>query len=111
MPNWSDENGNCHFEVNGIPCYESPDKCPMHGGSTEKRPKIKTTTELTRLRRENADMARALAEAIKIQKKAVSDAYRRGAEVMQESVAQWAAQFCASGTAVAIRGLPIPEDK
>jgi hypothetical protein len=111
MPNWSDDAGNCYFMVGEIPCYQSPDKCPMHGGSTAKRPKTKTTTELNRLRCENADMARALDEAIKIQKKAVSDAYRRGAEVMQESVAQWAVQFCTPGTAVAIRGLSIPEDK
>ena len=75
MPNWSDENGNCHFEVNEIPCYQSPDKCPMHGGSTAKGSKTKTTTELTRLRRENADMARALDDAIEIQKKAVADAF------------------------------------
>jgi hypothetical protein len=74
MPNWNDDNGNCHFEVNGVPCYQSPDKCPMHGGSTAKRPKTKTTTELTRLRRENADMARAL-----------DDAFKRGAEAMREA--------------------------
>ena len=74
MPNWNDDNGNCHFEVNGVPCYQSPDKCPMHGGSTAKRPKTKTTTELTRLRRENADLARAL-----------DDAFKRGAEAMREA--------------------------
>jgi soluble cytochrome b562 len=76
--------------IGEIPCYQSPDKCPMHGGSWEVRPKTKkptkTTTELTRLRRENADMARALDDAIEIQKKAVADAYRRGAEAMRESI-------------------------
>jgi len=24
MPNWYDDEGNCHFDVNGVPCYESP---------------------------------------------------------------------------------------
>lgn len=30
MPNWSDENGNCLFTVDEIPCYESRKKCPAH---------------------------------------------------------------------------------
>lgn len=30
MPNWSDDEGRCHFEVNGVPCYQSPVGCPMH---------------------------------------------------------------------------------
>ncbi len=128
MPNWSDENGNCHFEVNGVPCYQSPDKCPMHGGSTAKGSKTKTTTELTRLRRENADMARALDEAIQIQKKAVADAYRRGAEAMKlaavvacddEAWIHWARGratdaaigICAFRASARVEALPIPEDK
>lgn len=33
MPNWSDDEGRCHYSVNGVPCYQSPvDKCPAHGG-------------------------------------------------------------------------------
>ncbi len=116
MPSWSDENGNCHFEVNGVPCYQSPDKCPMHGGSTAKSSKTKTTTELTRLRRENADMARALDEAIQIQKKAVADAYRRGAEAMREAAARTFDGEALNGVlgpyfGNIIRVLPIPEDK
>ncbi len=128
MPNWSDDNGNCHFEVNGIPCYQSPDKCPMHGGSTAKGSKTKTTTELTRLRRENADMARALDDAIEIQKKAVSDAFKRGAEAMREAAVKacddeavshrqsgrMTDEYRAFGAYLAaarVETLPIPEDQ
>ena len=30
MPNWSDDEGRCHFEVDGVPCYQSDVGCPMH---------------------------------------------------------------------------------
>jgi hypothetical protein len=64
-------------------------------------------------------MARALDEAVKIQKKAVADAYRRGAESMREAAAraceasswkrpdEYLAQECADD----IRCLKIPGDK
>ena len=132
MPNWSDDNGNCHFEVNGVPCYESPDKCPMHGGSwgnhSKTKKPTKTTTELTRLRRENADMARALDDAIEIQKKAVADAFKRGAEAMRKAAAKACDDeamdhrqsgrttddyraFGAYLAAARVEALPIPEDQ
>jgi hypothetical protein len=63
------------------------------------------------LRIQNEHMTRVVGAAIKTQKIALADAYRRGAETMREVAADWAAQFCASGTAVSIRALPIPEDK
>lgn len=33
MPNWSDDEGRCHFDVNGVPCYQSDVGCPMHRGA------------------------------------------------------------------------------
>lgn len=33
MPNWSDNEGNCHFDVDGTPCYLSETGCPMHPGT------------------------------------------------------------------------------
>lgn len=35
MPNWSDDEGNCHFTVNGVPCYQSPVGCPMHAAKVK----------------------------------------------------------------------------
>jgi hypothetical protein len=29
-PNWSDDEGRCHFEVDGVPCYQSDKGCLMH---------------------------------------------------------------------------------
>jgi hypothetical protein len=100
----------------------------MHGGSTAKGSKTKTTTELTRLRRENADMARALDDAIEIQKKAVSDAFKRGAEAMRKAAAKACDDeaeyhrqsgrmtddyraFGAYLAAARVETLPIPEDQ
>lgn len=121
MPNWSDDNGNCHFEVNGVPCYESPDKCPMHGGSWEARPKAKkptkTTTELTRLRRENADMARALDEAFKRGAEAMrAEAAKVDPYELQLNGAEFARVISSPASIIqimhaGIRALPIPEDK
>jgi hypothetical protein len=88
----------------------------MHGGSTAKKP-TKTTTELTRLRRENNDMARVLDEA-----------FKRGAEAMREAAAKVdpyelhlnGAEFARVISSPAsiirimhagIRALPIPENK
>ena len=39
MPNWSDDDGRCHFEVDGIRCYESPIGCPAHRKPHAKRDK------------------------------------------------------------------------
>jgi hypothetical protein len=36
MPNWSDDEGRCHFTVNGVPCHESPVGCPMHAAKVKK---------------------------------------------------------------------------
>ena len=31
MPNWTDDDGNCHFETKqGVPCYKSELGCPIH---------------------------------------------------------------------------------
>ena len=60
MPSWYDDEGRCHFEVNGVPCYQSPVGCPAHGGATSK---AKRLTQGER------------------------DAYRRGAEAMREAAA------------------------
>jgi len=41
MPSWSDDEGRCHFDVDGEPCYLSSKGCPMHGGTAnpKRRPR------------------------------------------------------------------------
>jgi len=46
MPNWSDDEGRCHYSVNGVPCYQSPVGCPMHG-SEKPKPKRKSKVKLS----------------------------------------------------------------
>lgn len=48
MPNWSDDAGNCHFDVDGVPCHESGTGCPMH--RAKPTPKSKRRTEIADLR-------------------------------------------------------------
>lgn len=54
MPNWSDDEGRCHFEVKGVPCYQSPVGCPAHGGSTPnpKRPTPRVEDAVKKLENE-----------------------------------------------------------
>lgn len=93
MPNWSDDEGRCHFEVNGVPCYQSPVGCPIHVGAPAKS---KRPTQGER------------------------DAYRRGAEAMRDAAIlasrenvgcrHMVCHACPSPAAT-LRALPIPEDK
>lgn len=49
MPNWSDDEGRCHFDVNGVPCYQSDVGCPMHrGASLLKHPRKRREKRYTR---------------------------------------------------------------
>lgn len=44
MPSWTDDEGRCHYSVNGVPCYRSTTgKCPAHGGMTRVRGEDATT--------------------------------------------------------------------
>jgi hypothetical protein len=71
------------------------------------------------LRVQNEHMSRAIDDAIKIQKKAVADAYKRGAEAMCEAAVQYIKHAShEDGVGMGslrmesgIRSLPIPEDK
>lgn len=37
MPSWSDDEGRCHFDVDGEPCYQSAKGCPMHAAPASKK--------------------------------------------------------------------------
>jgi site-specific DNA-methyltransferase (adenine-specific) len=43
MPSWSDDEGRCQYVVDGVPCYQSADKCPMHGGKSASQPRKRRT--------------------------------------------------------------------
>lgn len=50
-------------------------------------------------------------EMITLRKEYEKIAFKRGAEAMREVAALWVNDFCASGKAISIRNLPVPEDK
>jgi hypothetical protein len=59
-PNWSDDEGRCHFVVDGLPCYESGIGCPMHRAGVTKR-KRESAADLRAQRDELAEALRNLA--------------------------------------------------
>jgi len=46
MPNWSDDEGRCHFMVGRVPCWQSSIGCPMHAAKEEK-PKRQAKVKLS----------------------------------------------------------------
>ena len=48
MPNWSDDEGRCHYMVGRVPCWQSSIGCPMHAVEKEK-PKRQRQPRKTRL--------------------------------------------------------------
>ena len=101
MPSWSDDAGNCHFDVNGTPCYLSKTGCPMHKGEWAWRSPTKATRQ--------AD---------------IDAAFKRGVAAMREAAAAhfeelaWQQRFAGDffmspvheASAQRIRALPDPED-
>lgn len=45
MPSWSDDEGRCHYTVEGVPCYRSEAGCPMHGIETRAKASRKKITK------------------------------------------------------------------
>lgn len=54
MPNWSDDEGRCHFDVNGVPCYQSPTGCQMHEVKQPKRKRHQVSPLKTQAKRHTA---------------------------------------------------------
>lgn len=48
MPNWTDDDGRCRFDVDGVPCHQSGTGCPMH--RAKPTPKSKRQAEVADLR-------------------------------------------------------------
>ena len=92
MPSWTDDEGRCWFETDGVPCCQGGTTCPMH---RRRKPR---------------------------KSKAVEEAFKRGAEAMREAAAKVADDAATlayenecSGLAESIeaqiRALPLPEGK
>lgn len=63
MPNWSDDEGRCHFEVVGVPCYRSGKKCPMHSEEPQAGDPTMTVEEITKEYPEAVQSAKQALEA------------------------------------------------
>lgn len=89
MPNWTDDAGNCRFDVGGVPCYESGVGCPMH--------RVKQTRRSRSTRQADIDAA-----------------FRRGVNAAADELDRLLTERKATAIWVGpdeLRALPDPEDK
>lgn len=84
MPNWSDDEGRCHFNVDGVPCHQSGTGCPTH----RVKPTKKTSKQV-----------------------AIDAAFKRGVEAMRKAAMGACWHSAAMALYRRIEIMPDPEDK
>lgn len=87
MPNWTDDEGRCCFDVDGVPCHQSGTGCPMH------------RVEPTRKRKKT------------LQQDAVAAAFKRGVAAMRQAILDQFDWHNDARSHDRVRALPDPEDK
>lgn len=91
MPSWSDDEGRCYYDVQGVAYYASPIGCPMHGGRLGNSVGRGYLTKETTMRSDDNEVKRtALAHLA-----AAAGAYARepagvNAQALADAAVEWA---------------------